>query len=143
MTFIAILGVVYLVSVAIGTWLMMTYLVRREQRHGAQRRETHAIESARLLVARGARLDLAVRAADSRAAGSTLSRMPAVPDDDTGVDGDPTKPVVVPDTVRRRHLDAATEERQGRLKAMQKQYHDMRNDEFAAYLRGERADPRD
>ena len=132
-----------LIGAAVGPWLTVEWLIRRERRRGAQRRETYAIQRARLLVARRARMDLAVRAGDSRGFRPGFSGMSAVPDDDTGVDGDPTKPVVVPDTVRRRHLDAASDERQARLKAMQKQYHDMRNDEFAAYLRGERPDPRD
>ena len=155
------------VGSALGVWLIVEWLVSRETRRGAQRREVYARHRTRLLAARRTRLDLAVRAGDTRVAGAALSRMSAVPDDDAGVDPDPTCPVaVLPDAQRswktklwpkstidrkriyfteppRDWVDAATDERQATLKAMQKQYHEMRNDEFAAYLRGERPDPRD
>ena len=124
------------VGSAFGAWLTAEWLVSRETRRGAQRREVYARHRARLLVARRARMDLAVRAGDSRVARSGLSGVSAVPDDDTGVDGDPTGPVAVSAAIRLRHLDAATPERQARLMGMQRT-------DYKAYLRGERPDPRD
>ena len=160
------------IGAAAGAWLTVEWLVGRETRRGAQRREVYARHRARLLAARRTRLDLAVRAGDSRVAKPGLSGVSAVPDRDAGVDGDPTGPVVVPPDVQRRWktklwpksaidrkriyftdplsdsdlveradiavkewVDAATDERQAKLKAMQTDH--------KAYLRGERADPRD
>ena len=106
---------------ALGAWLTVEWLISRETRRGSQRREVYARHRARLLAARRTRMDLAVRAGDSRGFRPDLSGVPPVPDDDARVDRDPT--VAVSDAIRRRHLDAATDERKARLKAMQKQHH--------------------